>query len=70
METIITLTEHNGVRSISKSSILPASFIDTYEKWYHSDGKGKSFRFVLNSDNPKQKTMSFVDAVEYFNKMK
>ena len=70
METIITLTEHNGVRSCSKSSILPASFIDTYEKWYHIDGKGKSFRFVLNSDNPKQKTMSFVDAVEKFNKMK
>jgi hypothetical protein len=70
METIITLTEHNGVRSISKSNVLPDSFVDTYEKWYHSDGKGKSFRFVLNSDNPKQKTMSFVKAVEKFNKMK
>lgn len=70
MDTIITLNEHNGIRSITKSSVLPSSFLDTYEKWYHIDGKGKSFRFVMRTDNSNQKTMSLSEAVEKFNKMK
>jgi hypothetical protein len=67
METIITLTEHNGVRSITKSSVKPASLEGYYETWEHKNGTGKSFRFVMSSDNPKQKTMSFAKAVKMFN---
>ena len=70
MNTIITLNEHNGIRSITKSSVLPSSFLDTYEKWYHLNGKGKSFRFVIRADNPNQKTMSLSEAVKKFNEMK
>ena len=68
METIITLTEHNGVRSITKSNVKPSSLEGYYEKWTHENGEGKSLRFVMSSDDPKQKTMSFAKAVEKFNK--
>lgn len=70
METIITLTEHNGIRTITKSSVKPASLEGYYEMWEHKNGTGKSFRFVMASDNPKQKTMSIAKAVEMFNREK
>ena len=67
METIITLTEHNGIRTITKSSVKPASLEGYYEKWEHKNGTGKSFRFVMSSDEPKQKTMTLAEAVKKFN---
>ena len=68
METIITLTEHNGIRTITKSSVKPSSLEGSFEKWNHQNGTGKSLRFVMSSDNQKQKTMTFAEAVVEFNK--
>lgn len=66
METIITLSEHNGIRTITKSSVKPSSLEGLYEKWEHKNGSGMSFRFVLSSDDQKQKTMTLTTAVKKF----
>ena len=66
METIVTLTEHNGIRTITTSSVKPASLEGYYEKWEHQNGSGKSLRFVMSSDDPKQKTMTLAAAVKMF----